>query len=181
VLIYYGAGFERAVTPLLLLLPGALGFAIARPIYAIGQGKGNLRALIAATGTAALVNILLNLLLIPTYGTTGAAIATSVGYGSMLVFHGLAALRIGYNPFADLRLPQVAASVAVTTPVVLGLTRFLGFAPISLVVVPPVGFIVYTVAALKTGAVTSEDIVPVLEYAPDWLAQRLLKTVRWVE
>jgi len=37
--IYFGAEAEPAITPLLLLLPGALGFAIARPILAVSQGK----------------------------------------------------------------------------------------------------------------------------------------------
>ncbi|GAB7119119.1 hypothetical protein JCM9743_15820 [Natrinema sp. JCM 9743] len=59
--IYFGAEAEPAITPLLLLLPGALGFALARPILAISQGEGTLRYPVAATGGAALLNLGLNL------------------------------------------------------------------------------------------------------------------------
>ena len=53
-----------------------------------------------ATGTiaAALINIALNILLIPTLGSTGAAIATLVAYIMLFVFHSIIATRIeGYN------------------------------------------------------------------------------------
>lgn len=64
-LLYFGPGFEAAVMPMLLLLPEVFGLAIAKPIYAIGQEKGQLRGLIVATGVAAILNLVLDLLLIP--------------------------------------------------------------------------------------------------------------------
>ncbi len=164
--LYFGPEFGDAVLPLLLLLPGVLGFAVARPIYAIGQGKGELRVLILATGTAAVINLVLNLLLIPQYGMAGAAVATSIGYGSMVVFHYLAARRIGYNPLADLRLPRIAITAGVAAPVIFGLSYVVDSELLSLVTVPPIGFLVYSTLALRTGAVTADEIVPLLDRAP---------------
>lgn len=164
--IYYGEGFTDAVTPLLLLLPGALGFAVARPIFAIGQGKGQLRTLIVATGTASLINLCMNALLIPRYGMTGAAIATSVGYGSMLLLHVIAARRIGFNPISDLRLLKMLAVASATAIVVFVLSYSINSSVLSLLVIPPVGFTVYTVLSLRLSVVDLNEVSPVIEKLP---------------
>ncbi len=178
--LYFGSEFGDAVVPLLLLLPGVLGFAVARPIYAIGQGKGELRVLIVATGTAAVINLVLNLILIPQYGMHGAAIATSIGYGSMVVFHYFAARRIGYNPFADLRLTRIAITTGVAAPVIFGVSYAIDSGLLSLVIVPPVGFIVYSTLALRTGAVTADEIVPILNNAPAPFSSWSIKIVNQI-
>jgi O-antigen/teichoic acid export membrane protein len=72
---YYGADFSVAVLPLILLLPGDDRLR-RRPLQATSQGSGRLRVLIVATGVAAGMNLVLNGLLIPLYGMTGAAVAT---------------------------------------------------------------------------------------------------------
>lgn len=176
--LYYGADFAPAIQPLLLLLPGALGFAIARPIFAIGQGKGDLRPLIIATGTAAAINLGLNLLLIPRYGMSGAAVATSVGYGSMLVLHGIAARRIGYDPFAELRVFRVTLTAVLAAPIIFGLAYLIDSRILVLSVVPTVGFMVYSVLALRTQAITPEEIIPLLQNAPSPLSKWGTKVVR---
>ena len=164
--IYYGASFAPTVTPLLLLLPGTFGFALARPLMAIGQANGSLRTLIAATGSAAVINVVLNLLLIPTYGMSGAAVATSVGYGSMLLFHLAGARVIGYDPLADLRLGRVIASGALAGVVIVGLATAIGSDLVSLVVVPPVGLAVYAAASIGTGAIGTAELRTILRQLP---------------
>lgn len=166
VTLYYGNEFEPAVTPLIILLPGALGFAIARPILAIGQGKGDLRALIFATAAASLINFVLNLVLIPLFGIVGAAVATSIGYLSMLVFHILTATVIGFNPLSDLRLPNVATSIVLTAGPIYLLADFINSAVVSLIVVPPVGFLIYSVMAVSTGAINIEELRELYDQVP---------------
>jgi O-antigen/teichoic acid export membrane protein len=56
--IYLGPDFKASIIPTLLLIPGAIGFAIARPLIAVGQGKGQLKILVLATGAAAVLNLL---------------------------------------------------------------------------------------------------------------------------
>lgn len=165
--LYFGSDFTPAVTPLLLLLPGALGFAVARPIFAIGQGNGDLRWLIVATGVAAFVNLGLNLLLIPRYGMHGAAIATSIGYGSMLLLHVRSARAIGFDPLTDLRPLRIGGTVAISAPVVVGFARILPNDYVALVVVPPTGLVIYTWLAFKLNAVDTEEVRNVLIELPD--------------
>jgi O-antigen/teichoic acid export membrane protein len=165
--IYYGPEFDAAVLPLLLLLPGVLGFALARPIFAIGQGKGQLQTLIAATGTASLINLVLNAVLIPQYGMLGAAVATSVGYGSMLVLHVIAAQRIGFNPLSDLRIKRTIIVALVSGGMIFGLSSVIRSSVLSLIIVPPIGFLVYSSLSLRFSVISPEEAQPVIQRLPN--------------
>lgn len=164
--LYFGPEATPAVEPLVLLLPGALGFAVARPVLAASQGKGDLAAPIVATGTAAGVNLGLNLLLIPRFGMHGAAVATSAGYGVMFVTHVWAARRLGFDPLADARLPRVAVTTVVAAVPILALPTLIARPLVALVVVPPVGLAVYAGVAFATGALDADECRDVLCSTP---------------
>ncbi|AHF99761.1 polysaccharide biosynthesis protein [Halostagnicola larsenii XH-48] len=174
--VYWGAESEPAVDPLLLLLPGAVGFALARPMLAIGQGKGELRYPIIATGSAAGINVVLNTILIPLYGMYGAAIATSIGYGSMAIFHVWSAWQVGFDPVSDARYARVIATGIVSALPIFALANALsapiavpviGLVPISTFVVPPVGLALFVAIAVAFGALDLTEIFRVLAQFPD--------------
>ncbi|WIV67432.1 flippase [Natrialbaceae archaeon AArc-T1-2] len=165
--IYFGPEAVPAITPLLLLLPGALGFALARPILAVSQGNGTLRYPIAATGGAALINVVLNLALIPPYGMHGAAIATSVGYGTMFVFHCWSARLIGFDPLADARLGRVVVATIFAAVPIATLAVAITNPWFALAVVPPIGFAIFLVFALLVGALDPAEPFEVLSAFPD--------------
>jgi O-antigen/teichoic acid export membrane protein len=164
--LYFGKNYLDAVTPMLLLLPGVVGYALARPIFAIGQGKGDLGVIILATGASAVLNVLLNALLIPRYGTVGAGFATSVGYGSMFVFHVVSARRLGYDPIADLRFVRIVTAGIAAGVVVHLLADGIKTPLLALVFVPPIGFVVYAYVAFLTGAIDWDDVDQVLGAVP---------------
>lgn len=166
--LYFGQDFTPAVGPLLLLLPGVLGFALSKPIFAIGQGKGELRALVLTTGAAAVLNLVLNILLIPRYGMYGAAVATSIGYGSMFFLHTWTAHRIGFDPIDDLRATKIVIAALVATPVVFGLAAMLP-GLLALIVVPPAGFVAYVATSLRVGVIDKAEIEHLHERSPDVL------------
>lgn len=157
--LYYGADFTPAVVPLLILLPGALGFAISRPILSTSQAKGNLRPPIIATGFAAVINLLLNAVLIPSYGMYGAATATSIGYGSMIMLHIWSANQIGFDPLQDLRLSRIIITGMMTACVVFPLAWLVRPSLFSLAIVPPVGFLVFILSAWKTKAISNNEAI----------------------
>ena len=164
--LYYPPDFVASVTPLLLLLPGTVGFAVARPILSISHAKGDMKVVILATAAAAVINLGLNTLLIPRYGMAGAAVATSVGYGSLPLFHVLGARHLGFEPFADARLGRVALTVGLSAVAIVGLATLLSNPLLSLAVVPPVGFVVYASLALVTGAIDTEEVAELLSVLP---------------
>ncbi len=174
VLLYFGSDFSDAVLPLLFLLPGALCFAIARPIFAIGQGKGNLRVLILATGSAALLNLVLNIMLIPRFGMYGAGVATSIGYGLMIILHVLAARRIGFNPLVDVRIMRISLVAIITGPIIF-VAAFVLPSYIGLIFVPPFGFIIYTYLTIQFGVIDTAELIEILEIAPDPIRKMVLK------
>ncbi|MDB2272860.1 flippase [Halorubrum ezzemoulense] len=166
--IYYGSDFLVATSPLRMLLPGVLFFSVARPIFAIGQGSNKLWPLILATGGSSALNFLLNLVLIPMYGMIGAAVATSIGYGSMLVFHTWAARLLGYNPIGDIRGMRIFMTAAVTLSVLYPISQYVtGY--VSLVIIPPIGAIIYLAAAALTGAIDPSDV----KKTRDWFSKNV--------
>lgn len=177
--LYLGPAFEPSIRPLLLLLPGVVGFAVARPTLAINQSRRSLRPLLVATGACSLINLALNLALIPTHGMAGAAVATSIGYGSLVGFQALAARRLGYRPFAGLRWRPILASAAGTALVVVPIA-LLSPPLLALAVVPPLGGLTYAALAVVTGALTREEVGEVLEgigVVPRGLERRLVVAV----
>lgn len=171
--LYFGADFSGTVTPLVLLLPGTIGFALARPLYAINQGSGKLRIPIVATGIAAVMNAVLNGLLIPFYGMVGAAIATSIGYGSMFALHVGCARYLGYQPLDDMRLKRLGITVVVATPVIYLTDAVIPYDLVSLAVVPVVGAAVYTAVAIKVGALDLAELRSILKMVPAPVGPRL--------
>ena len=76
----FGAPFEASVTPFLLLLPGALGFAAIAVfsnalMAASAPGLSSFGAIVALV-----VGVTLDLVLIPSYGASGAAGASSAAF-----------------------------------------------------------------------------------------------------
>lgn len=170
--LYFGSEFTAAVSPVLLLLPGVIGLAMARPISAIVKGSGRLRVLVYATGGAATINVVLNLLLIPLYGMVGAAVATSVGYGSMAVFATFAARHVGFDPAADLRLFQICVSAFVATAVMYSVDLYVTNKFVGLAIIPVIGTVVYFAVIFQTGAITEQETRRITERFPDPVASR---------
>jgi O-antigen/teichoic acid export membrane protein len=164
--LYYGEQYAVAVTPLLLLLPGAVGFAVARPLQAICQGSGELRTLILAVGVAAGINLGLNALLIPRFGMNGAAVATSVGYGSMFLLLVWASRTIGYDPLVDFRPVRIAITALGSGALIVGLDYLVGNDIVSLVVVPVFGAAVFFGVAIAIGALDIDELREILGKLP---------------
>mgnify|MGYP000283054355 CR=1 FL=1 len=164
--VYFGEAATPAIEPLLILLPGAVGFAVARPILAVSQGKGELGYPIVATGIAAVANVLLNLVLVPRYGMNGAAAATSVGYGSMFVLHVWSARNIGFDPLSDVRLTRIVLTIGLAAGPILLLPGLIGRPWIALVIVPPLGAAIYGAFAFLTGALDVGEVVDILAQTP---------------
>lgn len=162
--LYYGNA--DIVLPVLLLLPGTVGFAVARPILAINHAKGALKIVILATGTSAMINLGLNRILIPQYGIAGAAIATSIGYGTLPLFHIWGARETGYQPLADVRLVRTAVTAVLAGVPTVALAMAIENPFLAMVVVPPVGLVLYSAAAFLTGAVHVDEVLAVLTSLP---------------
>lgn len=161
---YFGTGYEQAVIPLLILLPGTLGFAISRPILAVGQGKGELRILTLYTAVASTINLFLNLVLIPLYGIAGAAVATSIGYGLMVILHVNAARQIGFDPIKGIFLKRTLTVGGITSVVLMAIISVVQSSTARLMIIPPMGLFTYGILSWRLGLIAEEDVNMLLDY-----------------
>ena len=95
----FGEDFADAVTPMLILLPSMwfLGIALAIGSTLRGYGRPGLASVLA--GLSMVVTIGLDLILIPDYGVTGAAVASAVAYALYGASSVVALARVA-GPFA---------------------------------------------------------------------------------
>jgi O-antigen/teichoic acid export membrane protein len=78
--IFFGAEFLPSVRPLLLLLPGVIALAGSKTLTADLAGRGKPQIGTFAAFISLAINVPLNLYLIPKWGISGAAFASSVSY-----------------------------------------------------------------------------------------------------
>lgn len=146
--VYFGPDFDSTVRPLQLLLPGIIGFAVARVVWPVLQAGGHLRMILAGTGGAVIINAVLNVVFIPRYGIVGAAVATSISYVLLGIFQLMAARHLSLQPLRNTpigRLAVLAVSVGALLWILAGPLPWY----LELIIVPPVGFLCYTWAAIK--------------------------------
>lgn len=78
--IFFGASFLPSALPFIVLLPGILAFSIGGILAADLSGRGKPQYAVWSSVTALIANIILNIILIPKMGITGAALASSISY-----------------------------------------------------------------------------------------------------
>ena len=104
--------FDGSLLPFLLLLPGTVALGLSKVLSGYISGLGRPGVVSVVAGTALAVNLILNLVLIPPLGITGAALASMTSYAAHAVLTiGLASRLSGarYREFiqpgrAELRL-----------------------------------------------------------------------------
>lgn len=101
----FGASFRGTVAPLLLLLPGvaAVGGVFTLGAYFTGMGRPQINLWIAVAGLG--VTLAADLVLIPRYGIRGAALASTLSYGTTAVLTVAAFVRITGVRVMDLMVP----------------------------------------------------------------------------
>lgn len=87
--LLFGSAYDAALTPLIWLLLGNLVLSVFAMSTVALTMSGHERGVVVGLGIAAALNLILNLLLIPSLGASGAAIATAsaaaVGQGVLFV------------------------------------------------------------------------------------------------
>jgi O-antigen/teichoic acid export membrane protein len=84
--LVFGPTFHHTQQPFLLLLPGIFAMSVTVLITAFFSGHGHVKFNVIGTGIGLLVVVVLDLLLVKTHGIKGAAVASSIGYSSFLLY-----------------------------------------------------------------------------------------------
>lgn len=84
--LFFGDDFSGAYTPLLLLLPGTVALALANVLTSDLAGRGAPAILLYGSLIGLALTVVLDLLLIPAYGASGAALASTISYVVATIF-----------------------------------------------------------------------------------------------
>jgi len=99
--LFFGSAFLPALEPLWILLPGVVALSICKVISNEIAGRGKPLIGTIAAGVSLAVNIPLNLLLIPMWGISGAAFASTVAYTITTIITLAYFLKISKNSLFD--------------------------------------------------------------------------------
>lgn len=150
---YFGTSYEASIRPLRILLPGVVGFAVARVVWPVLQAGGYLREVVTGTASATVGNVLLNVVLIPRYGIAGAAIATSTTYGAMGLIHITIARWVSLRPLSGFPVARISVAAAVTGLSLVTLQSLLETF-LRLAILPPIGLFIYLCCIYILGVVS---------------------------
>lgn len=179
--LYFGTEFVAAAPIVMLLLPGVIAFAVARPLVAVVQASGQLGPLIVGSGLVAVGNVVGNALAVPQFGLAGAAAVTASSYAAVLVVTGTALRRIGCLPRQELGLLGTLAAGGITLAVLL-LGRTVPAEPtLTLLVLPPLGGICYVIVLLTTGVVRPAELRQVSDRLPGSLGRLVERLSEFVD
>jgi O-antigen/teichoic acid export membrane protein len=101
ILLLYGSDFLPSVRPLWILLPGIVSLSVYKVLGNEIAGRGKPMINTIATGVSLVVNVSLNLLLIPKWGISGAAFASTVSYTVTAIVTLVLFTRISGNSWFD--------------------------------------------------------------------------------
>ena len=97
--------FTPALTALYILLPGVVALSISEVLGGYVSGLGMTTTSSMVYVAAFIVNVVMNLVLIPPYGILGAATASLVSYTFAALVFGLIASRLARTPLREFLLP----------------------------------------------------------------------------
>jgi len=102
----YGAEFHGAIDALWLLLPGLLALALESVVMGYLAGNGSPPVVYWGPFLGLVVNIGVNLVLIPRLGINGASISSSIGYSLVLVIALIYYMRLTDSRLGDVLMPR---------------------------------------------------------------------------
>jgi len=102
----YSPAYLPSVQPLQILLPGIVFLSVGRVLANDIAGRGRPILNTCLGGVALIANIILNILWIPGYGVSGAALASTVSYGVILLGGVIIYCHLSGSRWTKIFLPQ---------------------------------------------------------------------------
>lgn len=144
-ILRYVFGFESGQVPLVFLTAGAVAFSAYQPIHQVFYGLDRPEWAFGVSLTTALINGILNLLLIPIIGATGVAVSTALAMWLAFVIGYVLLRRIDMKNLIPTKswLIQLGAGIIMTLVVVGASTLFGTNSRVVTIAVVVVGAITY--------------------------------------
>ena len=181
VTFYFGAQFRDATFPLQLLVPGAFAFSLARVIRPVIQAHGWVMTLLKTVSAATLINIVLNVALVPRWGASGASVATSLSFICVTLLYVRLLQGEGVHSFQGLAAGRLlllcAGTMVVLTPMALTISD--PFLAIMLGGIAALGL--YWCGVFWLGLIRVRELEQIVDSMPGPLRQTGIKAMRLLQ
>ena len=156
--LLYGNDYAPGSTALIILSFGIAMNDFSGTAGNILVGSGHTKLNLVCEAIAAVMNILLNILLIPRYGITGAAVATSISYTARNISAvSFVYFKFGIHPFKASYL-RLSLAGLITTGTIYGLKMILPFSwLISMILLGFTFILIYTSLAVLFRSLDRND------------------------
>lgn len=155
----FGSEYSAGGLALTLLAIGFFTHAVAGPSGDALTALGRTRLVMYDNVSVAIVNVVLNLVLIPRYSYIGASIATTVGFVLMNTLYVTQLYReIGAHPFRRALLRTGLAATSVWIALYLGINTVFVVTPPIFVAMMAVFLPFYVITIVRFGAIESEEL-----------------------
>ena len=176
--LYFGPEFIEAAVPLQLLVPGAFAFSLARVIRPVIQARGWVMTLLKVVVAATIVNIALNVALIPSWGAAGASVATSVSFiGVAMAYVRLLQVE-GAHPFQSFAAGRFIVLCAITLAVLVPIPLAISSSWMALMMGGILALVVYWTGAFWLGLLRVRELERIVESLPGPLHRLGIKLMR---
>jgi O-antigen/teichoic acid export membrane protein len=156
--VYFSSEYASASPILQMLIIGTFFFGITRVVVPVLQATGWVRKTELVTTACLILNIFLNILLIPKFGIYGAGIATSTSYfaifiGNIILWHKSAFDLVPLRWIGKLAAVQVAFIFVFSS-----IVRLSSLSPIlSLITLPPIGLFLFLLINIYAGYIPTQS------------------------
>lgn len=168
-LLYFGPDFVEASLALRLLAPGVFSFSLARIMWPVIHARGNVVSLVLVTLTATLANLALNWFIIPPWGAVGAAIASSIAYGSVIFVYAWMIHRCGVRPFEGLDGVRLLLLCLLTGMLLALISTLIQSALVAVMIGVLAAAVIYGVGILWFGLIRVSEIQEIVDSLPGLL------------
>jgi len=124
--LIYGDSFGESIKPFRILLIGTIIFGVVKSISSVFAAIGRTDLFAKIPIISAIINVLLNFLLIPIYGITGAAIATATSlcvYSAIMVYYMKKLLRVSFDINWYTKTLVLTAVLIIINDITMGISR----------------------------------------------------------
>jgi len=150
--VYYGESFLQGAIILQILVIGSVLGSSAMVVSSALEATGKIIYSMKAALTAAAINIVLGLILIPSHGMFGAAVATAISYTSMMFTYFYYYFKAtGFNLLKQIGWGKVLFSTVLTSLVLFPAKTLLDNHLMELIAIPIIGASIYFVLSVRLG------------------------------
>jgi O-antigen/teichoic acid export membrane protein len=164
--ISFGVEYIQGTLALQILLVGVIFYTLARINNNVISGTGNPKIVTKVITYSALINLGINLILIPKYGINGAALATAVSYIFAFVFSNIKLSKIVKTRLPWLNLSKIFFLGVVMVLMIFYLQKIIHLNVwLELAVILLIATVIYSVLVFSLNLITIKEIKKIIKSA----------------